>query len=240
MSALTGIIYQIVSGFSASVGNLLTENNDEKNYNIYKKINMFNSYITGIAVVGFCGVIQKFIIIWLGKEYIMPTNVVYSFALYIYSDSIRRSITLFKDAAGICKEDQFMYVLMALINVFSSIVLCKFLGVSGVIIGTALSYLFLIIYSYPKYLFRIIFKKNVMKYYIENFKYIIYIIISIIISMTFINYININNNLIELMLNSILTVFITSLVFIVLFFKTDEFKFYFNFITNAIKKTIKK
>ena len=67
--AVTGIIYQIISSTCASVGNLLTEKNVEKNYTIYKRINMINSFLTGIFMTGFICCINPLIIIWVGKKY---------------------------------------------------------------------------------------------------------------------------------------------------------------------------
>ena len=54
--------------------------------------------------------IDPFIKAWLGNDYILPLSVIVSFAFYIYSDSIRRSITIYKEAAGICKEDKNTYL----------------------------------------------------------------------------------------------------------------------------------
>ena len=239
-TAIAGIIFQIVSGMTASVGDLLTENNSDKSYSVYKKINMFNSVLTCLGIVGFVCCIEPFVKVWIGKEYLMSNIVVLSFALYIYSDSIRRSITIYKEAAGICKEDQYMYIWMTFINLIFSIFLCKLIGVSGVILGTALSYLFLIFYSYPKYIFKNLFKVNVLEYYKLTFKYILYIVCSSIISYFICQFILIDNALLQLILNIIVSVSITIIIFIILFCKTSEFKYYFNLIINIIKKLAEK
>ena len=240
VTTICTIIYQIVSSMTASVGNLLTENNTEKSYGIYKKINMLNSFLTGICIVGFGCVIKPFICIWVGEKYLMSEFVLFSFLIYLYSDSIRRAITLYKEAAGICKEDQFMYVIMALINLISSIVLGKLIGVSGVILGTAISYLFLIIYSYPKYIFKPLFKKNHLEYYKGNLQYLIFIFISFVIAYLLSNNITIGNNLIQVFINGIIAVITTIIIFLIMFKNTEEFKYYLDTIKNIIDKTINR
>ena len=225
-TTLCGIVFQMISGFSASVGNLLTEENEEKNYEIFKRINFINSFVTAICISGYLCCIRDFITIWLGSKYLLPLDVVVSFSIYIYSDSIRRSITIFKEAAGICKEDQMMYVFMATINLVTSIILCKFIGISGVIIGTALSYLFLIFYSYPKYIFKSVFKKSIKYYYSIISKNILIIIISCIFGFLITNIITIKNNIIEFLMLGIITMFITGLTFLLFNKDNEELKYF--------------
>lgn len=236
LSAILNIIYQLMSSLTASVGNLLTENNSEKNYSVYKKINMMNFFLTGVSSVGFACTINPLISFWVGAEYLLPINAVFSFALYIYSDSSRRAITIYKEAAGICKEDKYMYIIMASINLIFSILLCKLIGISGVILGTAFSYLFLIIYSYPKFIFKPIFQKEILLYHKENLKYVVFIIVSLLISYGITNIINTNNFILQFIINGIISILVTSIIFIILFYKTEEFKFYYNWIVRKNRK----
>lgn len=233
--ALCSLIFQLVSSMSASVGNLLTENNKQKNYDVYCKLNMLNSFLSGFVIVGFISCIDAFVKIWLGEKYVLSLLIVVSFGLYIYSDSIRRSITMFKEAAGICKEDKYMYIVMTLINLISSIILCKICGISGVILGTALSYLFLILYSYPKFIFKPIFNKKIQTYYINNLKYFIVILVSCIISFSLTN-ISFNNKIFNLLFYGLSSIIIYILLFIGVFRKTTELRFYNNYIKRIIKR----
>lgn len=236
VNALTAIIFQVVSSLTASVGNLLTEKNKEKSYYVYKKINMFDSFLTGVGICGFLAVINNFIELWIGKEYILSVYITISFAIYIYSDSIRRTMTLFKDSAGICKEDKNTYIVMALINLITSIILCHKIGMSGVILGTAISYIYLIIYSYPKYIFKPLFNKKVSSYYFENFKYFLFILISSVISFVIGKYIIISNLIISVVVKGVLSVTTTCLIFIIAFYKTPEFKYYFQNFMKILSK----
>lgn len=238
VAAIGNIIYQIVSSMTASVGNLLTENNVEKSYDVYKKLNMFNSFLTAIAMVGFTCVATPFISIWVGKEFILSNLILFSFTYYIYVDSVRRSITMYKEAAGICKEDQFMYVIMTIINLVFSIILCKLIGLAGVILGTAISYTFLIVYSYPKYVFKPVFKKGKKEYYRENSKYLVFMIISTVISYCLCANIMIENTMIKIIANGIIAIAVTTILFIIIFGRTNEFKYYIGLL-KRLKEGIK-
>lgn len=235
--AITAVIYQIVSSLTASVGNLLTENNVDKNYDIYKKINLFNSTLTAFGVVGFICCVQPFIDFWVGSDYKLNMLVVLSFGLYIYSDSIRRSITIYKEAAGICREDKWMYVIMAFINLVSSILLCQIIGISGVILGTAISYIFLIIYSYPKYIFVPVFKKRRSIYFKENLKYFVLILISSTISILLCRYVSLDIAILNVIIDSLIAICVTGTIFLIALFRTNEFKYYRDILKKILVKS---
>ncbi len=227
---ISNIIYQTISSLTASVGNLLTENNINKNYDIYKKINLLNSFLTGMSIIIFICIATPFITIWIGNKYLFSNYILIAFALYLYTDSIRRSITLYKEAAGICKEDKYMYIIMTIINLTASIILCKITGVIGVILGTSISYLFLMIYSYPKYIYKPLFKKGFKNYYKDNLTYLVFIIIASIISFTICNQITLNNSYLQLIFNGIVSIIIGSIIFIMIFRKKEEFQYYIKLI----------
>lgn len=224
--AILRILFWITTSLTASVGNLLTENNKEKSYSIYKKISLLNAFITCLSVVGFVCCVQKFITIWLGKKYLLSIYIIFSFAFYIYSDSIRNIIRLFKEASGICRNDRNTYIVAVIINIFFSIILCYFIGIPGVVLGTAISYMYLYLYSYPKYIYRKLFEKNYKLYYVENFKYFIYILITTIISFLLCKNITLHNNFIDLLVYILISVSTTLLFFVVMFKKSKEFKYY--------------
>lgn len=234
-TTLCGVIFQMISGFTASIGNMLVEKNKEKSYNTYKVINLINSSLTALSISGFICCVEPFIKIWLGNDYILSFNVVLSFALYIYSDSIRRSITIYKEAAGICREDKYVYIVMALINLITSIALCKLIGIPGVIIGTAISYLYLIFYSYPKYIFKKVFNYTISEYYCEKIKFIIIIIISSGISYLLSSMLSLSI-IFTFVFNGLIACIVTTLIIISLYRKSYEYNYLKKEILNKILK----
>lgn len=235
-TTICGIIYQIISGFEASVGNLLTENKPDKSFKVYKKIDFLNFFLTGLGAVGFACCIQPFIALWLGSEYLLDLITVLSFVIYIYADSSRRSITIFKDAAGICKEDKIMYVYMTVLNLLLSIFLCNSIGISGVVLGTAISYLFLIICSYPRFIYNSVFERNGFEYLISKLKHVAIILVTIATSMSIAGSLQLQNKMAQVAINLLLSVVIYLCITMLAFYKTDEFKYYANLIGSRIKK----
>lgn len=233
------LLNQALSGTTASVGDLLTENNIEKSYDIFKKINMLNSFVTSIGIVGFLAAIQPFICIWLGEKYLLSSLIVISFGLYIYTNCIDKAICLFRDAAGIYK-DRHMFVIMAIINIVASIILCKFIGIAGVIIGTVISRIFIIFCCHPIYTYKVLFKKKTRTYLSEYIKYFIYIVLSSAITITICRLIVFSNIVIQFLFNALLAITICILLFTLMFGKTNEFQYYINLLKRIFKKIIFK
>lgn len=240
VNAITIIIYQFISSFIASVGNLLTDNNKAKSYLIYKEIALVNSYISIMSAIIFITIGQEFIKLWIGQEYLLPTISLVLFGIYIYVDSVRRAITIFKDAGGICKEDKNMYIIMPIINFLVSITLVNIIGLPGIILGTISSYLFLIIFSYPKYVFKPLFGENVKKYYKDFFRYVLVAIISLLVSIVILKNISITNNIIKIIVDFAITFVVGTVIFIFCVFRTTEFKEILKLLKTMINKFFKK
>lgn len=239
VNAITSVIYQFVSSFIASVGNLLTDNNKTKNYLIYREITLVNSYISIMGSIMFIIIGQDFIKMWIGEEYLLSAVTLVLFGIYIYVDSIRRSITVFKDAGGICKEDKNMYIIMPVINVFFSILLVYIIGMPGVILGTIFSYLFLIFFSYPKYVFKPLFCKNVKYYYFDFFKYATIAVITFVLSVLILKNVYISNSIIYILIKLMVIFIVGTIVFIILLHNTMEFRELLDLSKKFMRKLIK-
>ena len=129
-----------------------------------------------------------------------------------------------------------MYLIMIIINLSLSILLCKELKITGVILATAISYMFLILISYPKYIYEPVFNKKKKEYYKENIKYLVFILFSAVFSFTICINIEINSNLLSCIINGIISSSIYLILFILMFKNTKEYKYYLESISKIIKK----
>lgn len=69
--AVTTILNQFLLSSTASIGDLLTERNAERNYEVYKKLNFLNFVIFIIGTTGIACAIEPFITIFLRTIYII-------------------------------------------------------------------------------------------------------------------------------------------------------------------------
>lgn len=220
----------IIQTTMSSVGNLLIENNKEKNYKTFKKIRFLNFYITVFTSTCILLLTEPFIKIWLGKNYILPSTVLIVLVINYFQTMMRKSYSTFKDAAGIWIEDKYIPILQLSINLISSIILLKIIGLPGIFIGTILSSLVLWFYSYPKFVYKNLLDRKIKDYIKELVTHII-----IFIVITGISYIiNLNSN--NIIISLIISLIMPNVILYLIYKNTEEFKYYRKLICTIIKK----
>lgn len=231
LNALNQLFTQAFNVVTSSVGNLLVEEKDkEKYYNVYKKIFFFNSWIYGFSACIVLVVMVPFIKIWVGSKYVLPNIVLFILLLNFYLQGMRRTYMIFKEAAGIFHEDRFYSLIEAVLNIVFSILFVKLIGLPGVFLGTIVGCLPIILYDYPILIYKKIFNKNMMTYLKENGIFLIVNIVFAVIVYIVCDLIKINNLWIKLICNGSIGVLIYNILFVVLFNKTEELKYYIELI----------
>lgn len=237
LNALNLLIQQIYSSITASIGNLLIEKNMQNSFDTYQKLDFVNFWISSFMSISFYCIVTPLVKVWLGNDYLLPELVVVILSINFYLQGVRKNINAFKTAAGIFYEDRFMPLIEAITNLIFSIILVKIMGLPGVFIGTILSTLILHIYSYPKYVYKAIFKKDRIEYIKRFLKYFIIALISgILTAIVCITTTIIENNFVQIILNAIICIVIPNLIYITIFHKKDEFVFLKNMLFKILKK----
>ena len=234
LSAITTILNQFLLSATASIGDLLTEKNIEKNYEVYKKLNFLNFVIFIIGSTGIACAIEPFIAIFFGEQYILPKFILISLIIKFFIQGMRRTLMAFKEAAGIFYVDRFVPILESIVNLVASILLLKICGLAGIFLGTAVSSLVILLYSYPKYVYKPLFNRGWKNYYTEFIKTIIYAIIIISITMIINEIIRVNNIFVEQILGIVIAVVIPVIIIALISGRTNEFKYYIKIVKKVI------
>lgn len=239
ITALNNLISQVFGSITASVGNLLIKENSEKTYEVYKKILFLNFWIYGFATTAFYYIIEPFISIWIGEAYILPSLVLITLAVNFYVQGMRKTLSTFKDAAGIYHEDRFVPIIESIINIVASILLLKVFGLAGVFMGTILSTLVVYLYSYPKYIYINLFKKSYLSYIKSLLMYALITYAGLVISYYAIHMITFGNFIVQIVYNALICLVIPNIIYALILYKTDEFKYYFRLISSILKRKAK-
>lgn len=238
ISAVTTVFNQIFMSLTYSIGNLLTEKNVDKNYSYFKKIQFLNFWLFTFAATCILCIMEPFITIWIGKNYILPKLVLIVLVINFFLQGMRRTFMAFKEAAGIFYADRYIPILEAVINIVASIFLLKIYGLSGVFMGTIISTLIVYLISYPLYVYIPLFKKTYLNYFKLGLKYIVIAIITITITYFITGYINLKNNFLNLFLVMIISCIVPNLILLIIYNKTEEFKYYKSIIITFFKKRL--
>lgn len=163
-SSITG---QIFNGIGASIGNLIAEKNNEKAYDLWERLHTINFYMGIVFCICMLLRIEDFVNIWLGKGFLLDKNIAILMIVNLYFTIMRGSLGKFKDGYGIF-WDKYIPMLEAIINFIISFILVKEIGLAGILIGTLISNIFLLIFWAPYVVFKYGFEKNPLIYHYKT------------------------------------------------------------------------
>ena len=234
------ILYcQIFAALTASVGNLLATESKEANFAVYKKIMFLNFWIYGFSSAALFAMMDPFVTVWLGEEFLLPMHVLGILTVNFYMLGMRSSIGTFKDAAGIFYEDRFIPVLESIINIVVAVVCVHFFGLFGVFFGTFISSFIVVFYSLPKYVFKKVFDRPIRDYMKLYFKYILVTLAAVAVTWLAskgISSLLPDSNLLTLAVATLVSLVVPNLLFLILFGRTEEFEYYKNFALRKLRR----
>lgn len=236
INAVQSLFCQAINVLTPSVGNLLIEDDKTKTYSIFKKVRFINFWITCFSGTAILVIMDSFVSIWVGNKYILPISVLIVLIFNYYQKSMRSSYMVFKEAAGIYYEDRFVPLIESILNIVFSIILCKWFGLAGVFIGTIISGFALWCYSYPRYVYKKIFNRSYMDYAKETIGYII--LFTLIAGGTYFlsTLFNFSSIYLRFISNVVISLIVPNIILLLIFSKTDNFKYYINLLKGIIKR----
>ena len=168
--ALVGVMSLFFTPLTAGIGSMIVENNKEKLMKSYNFLFFFNYFLGFTSFFLYFSFINFFIAkIWLGIDYILNTRLIIIIVINYFVDFLRKSNSVFKDAAGLFYPDRYKCIVESIMNLILSIVLCLFIGIEGVLIATIITNLCISLIVEPfvvnKYLLKSDFKSFIFKQY---------------------------------------------------------------------------
>lgn len=240
INAASLLLSQLFSSLTASVGNLLVKDTEEKSYNLYKKLMFANFWIYSFAATGMFVAMQPVIILWVGEERLLSLGVLAILVANFYMMGMRASIGVYKEAAGIYYEDRFIPVIESVLNIVISIILVKKMGLIGVFVGTMLSSFVVVFFSLPYFVYKRVFKRKMTEYYKLYFKYLLLTIVCVTLTHLIVSYIlsafSIVNPIISLILGIVVATIVPNAIYIILFRRSAEYKYFLEIGKKAILK----
>lgn len=169
INALKGITQSFFTGIAASVGDFGTSNSGDASYQLYRKIQFFNFWLSAFCSISLLMLINPFIsLIWLGEGFLIPTNILIVVIVNFYINSMRRTVLTFKEAYGLPWYDRYKPLIGAGVNLFVSIYLSSKVGIIGVFLGTTFTHLSVNVWWESRVTFNHIFERP-LKYFFKEY-----------------------------------------------------------------------
>ena len=236
INLLNNFINMIYNGLGASLGNLVATESDDKKEEIFKKMNFIAFCIYGLCSVCMINVFNDFIKIWIGEKYCLSLSIVIMIVINFYLTGMRVPSSTMKSSAGLFDVDKYTPIIQSIINLVASIILVQKIGLIGVLIGTFISSIAIPSWQRPYLIYKYVLKRSSKGYFIEFFKNIIILVFFFFLALTINNLIIFNNLYIQFVLKGIITASIFVISIIIIYRKTDEFKYIINTTNNLLKR----
>ncbi|MDU3526250.1 lipopolysaccharide biosynthesis protein [Clostridium sp.] len=237
-STINRVINQIFSSITSSVGNLNAIESKEKSYKIYKRLFFMNFWLYGFSSVCLLILMNPFIELWIGNEFILDKKVILVLIINFYISGMRQTTITFNTTLGLFWNDRFKPWAEAAINLFFSILLANKFGLLGILLGTLISTISTSLWVDPYILYKHGFKKSPSLYAKKYFKYSLMIILTCIITY-FITSLIVGNGYVNFAIKLLICLFVPNIMFIILNYRKEEYKFFLNIISSIFSRKLK-
>lgn len=181
VTRITRLFQTAIEGFSASVGNLVAEGHKEKITNVFWELFCINFTIAAILVFSLYHLLEPFITLWLGKEYLLGQTVLILLLINTFIMEQRKAVDLFNNAYGLYADTWSAWV-EGLVNISVTIVTALYWGIIGILLGKIISLLCIVVLWKPYYLFKCGFQEKISTYWKGFLSYGLVFVVSFIFS----------------------------------------------------------
>ena len=219
------LVTPVLSGIEASVANLIVKESKEKVYEVFKITYLINFWIYSFCTIFLYNLLEAFINWWLGEGLLLNRLAFVFILINFYITGLRKSVLIFKNKGGIFTNDKYVPLIESVINLGGSIILVKYFGLAGVFMGTTVSTIAIPLWTQSKLVYNKIFEKSVIEYFKKYFYYLMLTLIVGVLTTKSCNILVQGTGFIDLVFKGIICVLIPNIIYLILFYKTDEFKY---------------
>ena len=161
---ISQMVNTFMEGSGASVGNLIAEGNMDKTISVFWELLSARYLIGGIVSFSVYTLIDPFISLWFGSEYLLPKLVLVLITVNIFISYTRGGVMQFLFGFGLF-YDVWAPVAEIIINLSVATICGALWGLPGVLLGGLASQLLIVCIWKPYFLYSKGFKQSVWRYW---------------------------------------------------------------------------
>ena len=230
INLFNNFITMIYNGITASLGNLIVTESNEKKEEIFNIMNFLAFVIYGGCSVCLVNVFNVFMELWIGPQYCLDMLLVVLIVVNFYLAGMRAPSSIMKSAAGEFDVDKYTPLIQSVINLVVSIALVKKVGLLGVLMGTFISSVALPSWQRPMIVYKYILQKSSLRYFIEYFKYAFITVGAGMIAYFINSSFKLNYLLFDFLIKGVISAFVFITLFLIIYIKSDEMKYLYKLV----------
>lgn len=235
VNAIQNVCKQVTNSITASIGNFAVAGNRDRNNQLFRRHFFVNHTLIFFSAIELEVVLNAFIRWWVGSENLLPsltaTLIVFNYTIQVY----RNTGFVFIQSFGLFWYQRKKPIIEAIINLSVSLILLKVfnLGINGVLLGTIISSAGFVIWYEAYVVYKYALQRPVREY-VRLFLTSIFevIIVAALIELGLNWLIKLPSGIIEVLVKAILTLILSAVAYVALYWRRDEFRY----IISVVKK----
>lgn len=223
-NSLVGFLVILTSSITAGVGNKMVTDTLEENYRDFKSFTFLNGWICSWCAVCMLCLYQHFMILWVGEELLFPYFTMILMVLYFLLPRMTTMTYTYREAAGLWWEDRYRPIVATVVNLALNVFLVNTIGMNGVLISTLICTIFINVPWGTIVLFKNYFKRSPKEYFLQIVYYMGITFVAGFITYNICNFLP-ESGILYLVVKAVICVVVPNIVFIICYFRMDEFKY---------------
>ena len=244
-ASIRSLLYSFTNAVQASLGSIYSTGKLEWSRTIFRVVNFVSFWLYGVAAIGTALLLNDFITLWIGSEYVVaswtvgsttvstPVALLIGIELYIMGQQFYCGS--FRNAMGLFQQLKYRPVLSVTINLTFSILLVPHLGIAGCVLSTIIAGLSTNLIIDPIIIFKKGLKQSPLAYFVRNFLYKLTAIAAGLCCWAIYNATPIDG-IFGFLVHGCICVAVPSLVFALVFFRTEEFRYLLNTVKTLLPR----
>lgn len=165
ITVLSGVIEQAFNSITASAGNLVATETEDRQYKVFDLTLFVGAFLYGPLTVCILCLVNPFIEMLFGANYLFPIEVVPFFAMLFYFRGIRMPVLTFISAHGLYWQTRLKALAEIIVLLISVPIMTTLFGMIGLLLANIFVQIFISIYFEGKILHRAGFNRRSGEYF---------------------------------------------------------------------------
>lgn len=232
VNSIRTCVTQIVAATKPSIGNLAATSSNEKQKDIFDKMDFIAFYVCCICCTCLFCLLTPFIKnIWFGPAYEVPMPIVAILCVNFYIAVMVLPVESFRTANGLFKQGWGRPIIMAVMNIVLNFLLGAKWGIMGIFLATTISRVFTQVWFDAYLVYKYVFSRKPF-IYLATFviRFVITVFICWITTVVCAHIPVFHVGIIDFVLRALIVVVLSNVMLLVLYHRNRNLKYMFNMI----------
>ena len=174
-TTINTLLAKVYNAVAHSLGNLHTGTDRKHEYTIFESVMLITAILGGTAGVGIFVCSDELVLNWIGEEWLIPQPFAMLMGLEMYTLCFRIALSKYRTTMGLFQQAKYRPLAGMIINLVVSVLLVRYWGISGVLVGTLVADWTTMMWFDPIIIHRYGFENMVpvTRYFLKFLKYLI-------------------------------------------------------------------